>query len=277
MTRYDVPMAARFTQPDTIVPGGGGAPQLINRYAYVSNNPLKYNDPTGRCLAGVGPLTDQQLAGCNSLFRGELQSNGGPSAAEAGALASPNRAVFDYYWASHVQNSIAQITGGCLPGDFFCTTAFDSGGDHALWLDWQDRVNAATECRTYSNGCETVNAWLIGFCLRSPGGCANDGLRTLLQITTTGVAVACIASTSGVCSGLVLTLGAVNTGVAVNDARKGRCSAWHAVLTGTMSFGPWAAVNRTTDLAQDAGMQAFNAVVHNGSGLAATPLADMSC
>jgi len=43
-----------------------GNPQALNRYAYVRNNPLKYNDPTGHCpiclipLAGaaVGAITD---------------------------------------------------------------------------------------------------------------------------------------------------------------------------------------------------------------------------
>jgi RHS repeat-associated protein len=35
----------RFIQADSIVPGGV---QGLDRYAYVSNNPLKYTDPTGR-------------------------------------------------------------------------------------------------------------------------------------------------------------------------------------------------------------------------------------
>jgi RHS repeat-associated protein len=36
----------RFAQADTIVPGGV---QGYDRYAYVNNNPLLYNDPTGHC------------------------------------------------------------------------------------------------------------------------------------------------------------------------------------------------------------------------------------
>ena len=40
---YD-PTLGRFAQADSIVPGGV---QGLDRYAYVNNNPLRYNDPTG--------------------------------------------------------------------------------------------------------------------------------------------------------------------------------------------------------------------------------------
>jgi RHS repeat-associated protein len=36
----------RFVQPDTIIPGAAN-PQSWNRYSYVSNNSIRYNDPTG--------------------------------------------------------------------------------------------------------------------------------------------------------------------------------------------------------------------------------------
>ncbi|MCP5004143.1 MAG: RHS repeat-associated core domain-containing protein, partial [Planctomycetes bacterium] len=42
---YD-PVLGRFTTADTIVPDPTN-PQALNRYSYVLNNPLKYNDPTG--------------------------------------------------------------------------------------------------------------------------------------------------------------------------------------------------------------------------------------
>jgi hypothetical protein len=44
--RYYSGLLGRFIQADTIVPGAGN-PQNLNRYAYVSNNPLKYIDPSG--------------------------------------------------------------------------------------------------------------------------------------------------------------------------------------------------------------------------------------
>jgi RHS repeat-associated protein len=44
---YD-PALGRFTQPDTLVPNPGDA-KAFDRYAYVLNNPLRYQDPTGHC------------------------------------------------------------------------------------------------------------------------------------------------------------------------------------------------------------------------------------
>ncbi len=45
--RYYDPEIGRFISPDTIVPKLKN-PQALNRYSYVTNNPLKYTDPTGR-------------------------------------------------------------------------------------------------------------------------------------------------------------------------------------------------------------------------------------
>jgi len=50
---YD-PMIGRFISADSIVPDPYD-PQLLNRYSYVRNNPLKYIDPTGHHLGPTGP------------------------------------------------------------------------------------------------------------------------------------------------------------------------------------------------------------------------------
>jgi len=46
----------RFISADTIIPEPGN-PQALNRYSYVLNNPIRYNDPTGHMLmdGGGGP------------------------------------------------------------------------------------------------------------------------------------------------------------------------------------------------------------------------------
>ena len=56
---YD-PAVGRWVSPDTLVPGLGNS-QNLNRYSYVNNNPLVYNDPTGHFLhiavgAGIGAV-----------------------------------------------------------------------------------------------------------------------------------------------------------------------------------------------------------------------------
>ena len=41
------PSLGRFTSPDTLVPTGTQGTQAWDRYAFVNNNPVRYNDPTG--------------------------------------------------------------------------------------------------------------------------------------------------------------------------------------------------------------------------------------
>jgi hypothetical protein len=44
--RFYSPYLNRFIQPDTLIPGMFN-PQNLNRYSYVYNNPIRFNDPTG--------------------------------------------------------------------------------------------------------------------------------------------------------------------------------------------------------------------------------------
>jgi len=46
--RYYAPTLARFLSPDTLIPDPAN-PQAFNRYSYVENRPLNFNDPTGHC------------------------------------------------------------------------------------------------------------------------------------------------------------------------------------------------------------------------------------
>jgi hypothetical protein len=46
---YD-PSLGRFLQPDSIIPGMGN-PQSLNRFSYVGNSPIGFNDPTGHMQA----------------------------------------------------------------------------------------------------------------------------------------------------------------------------------------------------------------------------------
>jgi RHS repeat-associated protein len=44
--RFYSPALSRFLQPDSIVPNAAN-PQAFNRYAYVLNDPIRFNDPSG--------------------------------------------------------------------------------------------------------------------------------------------------------------------------------------------------------------------------------------
>ena len=55
--RYYDPQLARFTSADSLV-SNDADPQTRNRYAYVLNNPLKYNDPTGHVAEPIEIFTN---------------------------------------------------------------------------------------------------------------------------------------------------------------------------------------------------------------------------
>jgi RHS repeat-associated protein len=55
--RYYVPSLGRFASADTIVPNEVD-PQAWNRYSYVRNNPLIYNDPSGHCWGLASGMRD---------------------------------------------------------------------------------------------------------------------------------------------------------------------------------------------------------------------------
>ncbi len=55
----------RFTQPDSIVPTGTQGTQAWDRYAFVNNNPVRYNDPTGHGVdCGIGEYCPDPEESC---------------------------------------------------------------------------------------------------------------------------------------------------------------------------------------------------------------------
>ena len=52
------PYINHFIQPDTVIPNPSD-PQSLNRFSYVQNNPIRYNDPSGhRACEGSGSVCD---------------------------------------------------------------------------------------------------------------------------------------------------------------------------------------------------------------------------
>ena len=66
--RYYVPYLNRFISADSIIPNEAD-PQSYNRYSYVRNNPLRYTDPTGHCLAD-----DNNSEFCDPIDYGYLRA-----------------------------------------------------------------------------------------------------------------------------------------------------------------------------------------------------------
>ncbi|MBV6397133.1 MAG: hypothetical protein HFACDABA_02738 [Anaerolineales bacterium] len=54
VSRWLDPSLGRFTSPDSIVPTSTQGTQAWDRYAFVNNNPVRYNDPTGHSITGEG-------------------------------------------------------------------------------------------------------------------------------------------------------------------------------------------------------------------------------
>lgn len=65
-SRHYDPELGRFIQLDSIVPLAAQGVQAWDRYAYVGNNPVRYNDPSGHCPlcitaaigGGIGAVVD---------------------------------------------------------------------------------------------------------------------------------------------------------------------------------------------------------------------------
>ena len=84
VARYYDPELARFIQADTIVPGAG-SPAAYDRYAYVLNDPIMMNDPSGNahcdengfCFLKIGeqlPFKNQQLQVITPIFTNTTNS-----------------------------------------------------------------------------------------------------------------------------------------------------------------------------------------------------------
>ncbi len=68
--RFYDPALGRFTSADTIIPGGV---QGYDRYAYVNNNPIRYNDPTGHMCSDPEDPTPE----CEGANKPGEKSHGG--------------------------------------------------------------------------------------------------------------------------------------------------------------------------------------------------------
>ena len=97
------PSLGRFTSPDTIVPTSTQGTQAWDRYAFVNNNPVRYNDPTGHMQSDPEdetPTEDKAGSGDdnNSDCNTETNTN------------SAGQSCHDYWTTANVCLAIFQCT-----------------------------------------------------------------------------------------------------------------------------------------------------------------------
>jgi len=113
--RYYDPSLGRFISPDTIVPSSQN-PQVLNRYSYVGNNPLRYTDPTGH-LFGIDDLIISGVI-LGAVISG-IQSHWDPAATLTGAFIGGVSAA--------VGASIGNAVGNYVDGFFGTQTLYGAG------------------------------------------------------------------------------------------------------------------------------------------------------
>jgi len=151
--RYYDPAIAKFTQPDSIVPGAAN-PQNFNRYAYVTNNPVSFTDPTGNCVNPDGTIMTG-YAECDPLNYEENIETGEVEPTIFFSQFNPTRfgalTIFDYHliatrWAGLVGET-GRFAGDDpnkdLLGEIFqrfnchaeyCETSFSINPNHIILL-----------------------------------------------------------------------------------------------------------------------------------------------
>lgn len=156
MARYQVNRVGRFASPDPLG-GSSQVPQSLNRYTYVTNDPLSFSDPSGRLLDPTCGVYDR---GCGGAGSGGMDNGGqgmgggwGFGGGGGGGGAGVEACGVDIYC---IQNGgigpfgspVAQIhcdsDGYCMTGSWAFST-YLVGGTYSI--DWagqrQAEINAA--------------------------------------------------------------------------------------------------------------------------------------
>ena len=193
IARYHGARIGRFHRPDP-VRGNFRNPQRLNRYAYVTNNPVRYTDPRG--LDMVDPANAEG-------FWGGMGGDRNPdpvinySAGEGFALGSLHYRTGDGdgggtgYWYNDLQNSYLDWLNatpvGCWLGDGFrdeaCVAAGgDSGGSgnsNGDWLTSNLGGKTISDCSRENSDCiigakhfnQACKQASIGVLIATPGYC----------------------------------------------------------------------------------------------------------
>jgi RHS repeat-associated protein len=137
--RYYSRSIARFTSPDPYIASGGPAdPQSWNRYSYVQNDPVNWNDSTG--LWKQRPEDPLPVGYCynnplDPICRSGSMGMGGPGdpgvadTPDGVAVTTAARSVYPNWYATAVRNQAVRVASGVLAqAREECLALFNVGG-----------------------------------------------------------------------------------------------------------------------------------------------------
>ena len=135
--RFYSPKIGRFLSPDTIVPGYAN-PQNLNRMSYVTNNPLRYTDPTGHMMTDEGGGGVGGCGGPNQPSCGGGGGGGGnddddddpnpsgytpPTSGGGGCVPYPGQWLCDLDALQEDSSHYYELTNVVCPASWDCTEA----------------------------------------------------------------------------------------------------------------------------------------------------------
>ncbi len=144
---YD-PALGRFAQADTLIPQQSQGVQAWDRYAYVNNNPLRYNDPSGHCVDGITTFLCAAAFGAliggavNAYFQyrdtGSVKLSEVAGATTAGAVSAvvltalAPASLAGAFVAGGVANVVGNQAGALVEG------ALNTDGGESYWDNYAD-------------------------------------------------------------------------------------------------------------------------------------------
>jgi RHS repeat-associated protein len=166
-SRWFDPTIGRWIQPDTIIPLGQGV-QAADRYAYVNNSPVVYNDPSGHCIIclivlGVALVADVTYMGANAM--GWIPDYIGIARAEA--VMGKNGGSIEVAAGLAVQGEysgyVDTLAGDIMPGSSGYSLAQTNDDEiNALGLENLDPQNPADAIRVMEARIGTAQAACTG-------------------------------------------------------------------------------------------------------------------
>ena len=138
--RFYSQLLMRFIQPDTIIPSPGN-PQAFNRYSYVLNSPIGYNDPTGHQCSS-NKTDDDYCPGYSGSTVSSNRSNSGvgnPSNSSGGngcgvimscasPVSVPTLSIFAHTAPEIFTKGAPPIFGNTAPPEGYVRTRCELGG-----------------------------------------------------------------------------------------------------------------------------------------------------